>query len=98
MEAINILDVYTKEYPSPQTTIDLFKNKWSSKLPDINGVAIESGFADLFDDSRIKLMNESYSLENKTVLILSLLNVFNTFAPGLLQYKQSILTLSFPLK
>jgi hypothetical protein len=63
-----ILDEYSKSVPSAQSTIDIFKGEWSSKLPNIEGQVITSGFADLFQDSRITLMNENFSLNGKKIL------------------------------
>jgi len=45
----SILDLYTNQEPTPQSTIDIFKNEWSSKLPG----GLSAGSADLFNVDRI---------------------------------------------
>lgn len=75
----DILDSYFKGVPNPQTTIDLFENEWSSKVPEINGSEIKSGGADLFNDGRIKLLNDIYSLCGKTILELGPLEGAHTY-------------------
>ena len=45
---MSILDYYTKEAPSPQMTLDIFKSEWASEVPGYS-----TGLNLLFDDPRI---------------------------------------------
>ncbi len=76
---VNILDSYNKNAPSAQATIDLFKDQWSSKLPEIDGSEVKSGGAGLFDDARIKMMHEQFPLDGKNVLELGPLEGAHTY-------------------
>jgi hypothetical protein len=76
---MNILDQYWKKTPSPQQVVDIFRGEWSSKLPDIEGVTIASGHADLFHDQRIMLLNEYFPLHGKKVLELGPLEAAHTY-------------------
>lgn len=76
---MNILDEYVKLAPNPQNMVDLFKGEWSSKLPAINEQEIISGHADLFNDQRMILLNNHYSLAGKNVLELGPLEAGHTF-------------------
>jgi hypothetical protein len=46
-------DRFCRDYPSPDTAVDLFAGQWSSRLPDPYG-ELTGGKAELFDDARIK--------------------------------------------
>lgn len=76
---MNILDEYIKSKPDPQFAVDLFKGEWSSKLPPINGKEIIAGHAELFNDNRIKLLNDHLDLSNLNVLELGPLEAGHTF-------------------
>ncbi len=76
---MNILNQYWKNTASPQQVVDIFRREWSSKLPDIDGVTIESGHADLFHDQRIMLLNEYFPLQGKQVLELGPLEAAHTY-------------------
>ncbi len=75
----NILDQYTLKKPEPQTCIDLFAGEWSSALPDLGGAKLTSGQAALFDDQRIKMLQEFYSLYGKNILELGPLEAGHTY-------------------
>lgn len=74
-----ILDQYLKEAPSPQLLVDLFKGEWSSALPPVHGIALQSGHAGLFDDQRIRLLHEAFPLAGKSVLELGPLEAGHTY-------------------
>lgn len=76
---MDILNEYLLGKPVPQNIVDLFKGEWSSKLPPVNGVEIVSGNAELFNDNRIKLLNEYFPLDGKTVLELGPLEAGHTY-------------------
>jgi len=50
---MNILDEYVKEYPSKQNILDIFKDEWTSKLPDGYQLETKPAVSALFDDDRI---------------------------------------------
>jgi hypothetical protein len=77
--AITILDEYYKKAPSYQSTVDLFINEWSSKLPDVDNIPITTGHANLFNDARITVMNEKFPLHSKKVLELGPLEGAHTY-------------------
>ena len=56
-------DQFTSEIPSDRNAVEIFAGEWSSKIP-----GFESGPSDLFDDSRIKWINEVFQIAGKTVL------------------------------
>ncbi len=53
-DAQNSLDFYTREAPSAQGTIDIFKGEWASSLPNVDGVRPVAGAVPLFEDDRIQ--------------------------------------------
>ncbi len=75
----NILDQYTLKKPEPQTCIDLFAGEWSSALPALGGVTLTGGQAALFDDQRIKMLQEFYPLYGKNILELGPLEAGHTY-------------------
>ena len=83
--ALPILDQYSKHAPTPQLTVDLFAKEWSSKLPNLNNEPITSGSAELFDDARVKMMNERFPLKGKKVLELGPLEGAHTYMISKLQ-------------
>lgn len=71
----NILDAYTSSAPHPQNAIDIFKGEWASKLP-----GLQSGAAELFDDSRLTWADEQLSgFRGKHVLELGPLEAGHTY-------------------
>lgn len=76
---MNILNEYWNNLPSPQQVVDIFKGEWSSRLPDLQGVKIESGQAELFNDQRIHLLNDYFPLQGKNILELGPLEGGHTF-------------------
>ncbi len=55
---------YVTSGPSAQTTCDIFKGEWYSKLP----VDAVTGSADLFDDARLKWLGEEVGIAGKSVI------------------------------
>ncbi len=76
---MDILDQYFKTAPTYQQMVDLFKGEWSSKLPHVGHADLISGNAELFNDNRIKLLNEYFPLENKNILELGPLEAGHTY-------------------
>jgi hypothetical protein len=76
---VPILDQYRLEAPSPQALVDLFKGEWSSALPPVGHTTLLSGQAGLFDDARIRLLNEKYPLYGRHVLELGPLEAGHTY-------------------
>ncbi|MGC9346643.1 MAG: class I SAM-dependent methyltransferase, partial [Anaerolineae bacterium] len=75
--AAEILDYYMMEAPSRQSTLDIFKGEWSSRLPDPE---LNAGDVNLFDDPRIKWFIEQLGgVEGKTVLELGPLEAGHTY-------------------
>lgn len=72
-------DYYWDKEPSPQQIVDIFKGEWSSCLPDVDGVKIESGQAELFNDHRIHLLNDYFQLHGKNILELGPLEGGHTY-------------------
>jgi hypothetical protein len=56
---MDILDSYIADAPSNQNVLDIFKGEWSSKLPDVLGLATQPGTAALFEDARINWTEET---------------------------------------
>jgi hypothetical protein len=54
----NALNLMSKTFPSPQNAVDIFKGTWFSRLPDVDGTALDTGKLGLFDDGRIRWANE----------------------------------------
>ncbi|MFN8117398.1 MAG: class I SAM-dependent methyltransferase [Bacteroidia bacterium] len=74
-----ILNHYNTNKPSNQDLIDIFKGEWSSTLPPLNNESYISGHADLFNDPRIKLLNDHVGLNGKSVLELGPLEAGHTY-------------------
>jgi len=72
----SILDLYTNQEPTPQSTIDIFKNEWSSKLPG----GLSAGSADLFNVDRIMWPHSRFDIAGKSILELGPLEGGETFA------------------
>jgi hypothetical protein len=72
----SILDAYTSQAPTPQLTVDIFKNEWSSKLPG----GLRSGAADLFNVDRVRWPHQCFDICGKSVLELGPLEGGGTFA------------------
>ena len=70
-----ILQLYSRQAPSPAAPFDIFKDDWSSEVP-----GFKTGASPLFDDSRIKwLESQLGSFEGKRVLELGPLEGGHTF-------------------
>jgi hypothetical protein len=52
----NVLHLTSQGYP--QNAVDIFKGDWFSRLPDVDGVGLETGHSGLFDDERIRWADE----------------------------------------
>lgn len=74
-----ILNHYNTNKPSPQDLVDIFKGEWSSTLPSVNNESIVSGHAALFNDPRIKLLNDHVDLQGKTILELGPLEAGHSY-------------------
>jgi len=62
-----------------QSTLDIFKGQWSSKLPDTFG-KLEAGYAALFEDPRISWAVEQIGgVQNKKILELGPLEAGHTY-------------------
>lgn len=53
-----VADVYVRQAPSAQVTVDLFAGEWSSSLP--SELDVVTGFAELFDDQRISWVLDQF--------------------------------------
>lgn len=78
-EDYKLLNYYSKELPNAQLLVDIFNGEWSSTLPPVNGEIISSGQAGLFDDQRIRLLNEKVPLQGKSILELGPLEGGHTY-------------------
>lgn len=56
---MEILDAYVATAPSAQNVVDIFKGEWSSRLPQGSGLFTSPATANLFDDARIKWVDEN---------------------------------------
>jgi hypothetical protein len=72
----SILDLYSNNEPTPQSTIDIFKDEWSSKLPD----GLSAGSADLFNVDRVMWPQTRFDFSGKSVLELGPLEGGQTYA------------------
>lgn len=78
-KSTRILDLYFTSSPSPQNALDIFKNEWSSKLPN-DLEKFKAGNSQLFDDDRIKwLISELGDVKDKTILELGPLEGGHTY-------------------
>jgi hypothetical protein len=78
LASATILDRYASWAPSAQAMVDIFKDEWSSALPDELGV--ETGTAGLFEDPRIRWVLEQLgSVEGASALELGPLEGGHTF-------------------
>lgn len=76
---MSILNQYIKSAPNSQIALDIFKEEWSSKLPDSLG-KLEAGSALLFEDPRIEwCASQIGGFENKNVLELGPLEAGHTY-------------------
>ncbi len=64
----NILDQYCKSCASPENPVGIFRGEWASKLPGIEGIPLESGQSNLFDDERIHWGDVQFGFRGKRVL------------------------------
>lgn len=78
-EMTSILDVYTLEPPSLQNTIAVFEGEWASILPPLHGESPKAGVADLFNDQRIRMLNDFISVQGKSILELGPLEAGHTY-------------------
>lgn len=76
---LSILDQYLHTAPSPQTLVDLFAGEWSSALPPVGHHVLQSGQAQLFDDTRIRLLHEHLDVYGKNILELGPLEAGHTY-------------------
>ena len=77
--AMTILDQYTTAAPSLQSLLDLFRDEWSSKLPDPLA-DLKAGSAQLFEDARINWIIEQIGgFQAKTVLELGPLEAGHSY-------------------
>lgn len=73
------LDLYVSSAPSPQNALDIFKDEWSSALPEPFS-DLSAGMALLFNDPRIRwFINEIGGVANKSVLELGPLEGGHTY-------------------
>ncbi|MBW4463957.1 MAG: class I SAM-dependent methyltransferase [Pegethrix bostrychoides GSE-TBD4-15B] len=76
---MTILDEYTTSAPSLQSLLDLFKDEWSSKLPEPLA-DLRAGSANLFEDARIDWIVEQIGgFQAKTVLELGPLEAGHSY-------------------
>lgn len=62
-------DLYTRDVPTDQGVIDLFRGDWSSEMPLSSGLISEPGTAKLFEDGRILWMADLLGpITNSTIL------------------------------
>jgi hypothetical protein len=54
----NALNLMSQSYPSPQNVVDIFSGAWISRLPEVDGAAVNSGNIELFNDRRIQWAND----------------------------------------
>lgn len=54
----NALNLMSKTYPSAQNAVDIFKDAWFSRLPDVDGVSLKTGHMGMFNDKNIRWANE----------------------------------------
>jgi hypothetical protein len=74
---MSILDQYTTNSPSPQNALDIFKDEWSSLLPDSS---LKAGPIGLFADDRVHWwISQINGFANKTVLELGPLEAGHTY-------------------
>jgi len=67
--SLKVLDLYIKKEPNNQNILDIFANEWSSAMPDDCGLVTKPGKSRLFDDDRIRWVEEiSGGFQNLDVL------------------------------
>jgi hypothetical protein len=71
-----MLDFYADTEPNAQSTVDIFKGEWLSVLPG----GLNSGWADLFNVSRVAWPNSLFNISGKSVLELGPLEGGHSFA------------------
>lgn len=76
---MSILDEYNKLAPSAQSALDLFKNEWSSAMPQFTGLTTEPGSAGLFQDPRIAWAHDKLNFFGQQVLELGPLEAGHTY-------------------
>jgi hypothetical protein len=57
-EAKTMEDKFIQGSPTPQNIIDIFQGEWSSAMPASSGLISRPGHAELFDDPRVKWLND----------------------------------------
>jgi hypothetical protein len=72
---MEILAEHAGHAPNHQSTIDIFKGEWISKLPE----ELVSGSAVLFDDERIRWADKIFGVDGKRVLELGPLEAGHTY-------------------
>lgn len=72
----SMLDFYADTEPNAQSTVDIFKGEWLSVLPG----GLNSGWADLFNVSRVAWPNSLFNISGKSVLELGPLEGGHSFA------------------
>jgi hypothetical protein len=77
---MEILDAYVTSGPNPQTVLDIFKDEWSSKMPDGSGLRSTPGPAALFEDGRIDWLSGVIGgFQDKKILELGPLEAGHTY-------------------
>jgi hypothetical protein len=72
----SVLDFYVAHEPTAQSTVDIFKDEWSSRLPG----GVHSGTADLFNVDRVMWPHSRFDFSGKSILELGPLEGGGTFA------------------
>ena len=62
----SVLEAFVGTDQPAQNAVDIFKGRWASKLPEHLGVA--AGEVPLFDDDRIRWMDERFGIRGKSVI------------------------------
>ncbi|MGA8277474.1 MAG: class I SAM-dependent methyltransferase [Rhodanobacteraceae bacterium] len=57
---IDLADTYVSGMPNSQNVLDIFKDEWSSRLPDEFGLTTTPGTARLFEDGRVEWAREMF--------------------------------------
>ena len=79
MPEVEFSDNYKRSYPSDQNALDIFKQEWSSKLPESMNLST-GGQADLFEDQRITwAQSEGVDFKDKHILELGPLEAGHTW-------------------
>ena len=56
--SLKVLDLYVNKEPKNQNILNIFADEWSSAMPDDSGLVTKPGKSRLFDDDRIKWIEE----------------------------------------